>query len=161
MCSPSLAIAGLGALVSGYSAYVQGQQAQANFEYQAQIAEYNAQVANNNATAARQAADFEANKFDLRLRKLQATNIVSFAKSGVVINQDTPLEIAVENATEGALERATIIHNGEIQANAALAQAGQFRAAAGNFRSSGSAATTAANLRVVRAGVGFGKSLLA
>lgn len=74
--------------------------------------DYRAKVAENDALMAEYAAEADADTFDLRMRSLMATQNVRAAKSDVVINQDSPLNVAAVTAREGMLERLQILNRG-------------------------------------------------
>ena len=69
----------------------QGDYQKAQFEYMAGQARYNAQVAENNAIMAEYAAERDADIIDDKRKRIAAKGVTQFAKSNVVINQDTPL----------------------------------------------------------------------
>lgn len=126
--------ASLSAATGAFGAIRQGKIAEANFKYQAHMADYQAKVHENNALMQRREAEFKADMFDDRLKVLLAKQNTAFAKGNVVINQDTPLEISVDTASEGALERLAILYRGETAASAEEAAAGGQRFAAVNAR---------------------------
>ena len=107
---------------------------QANLEYQAQMQEYNRKVAENNAGMARESARYDADTYEQRLRALKSSQNVRFSKSGVVINQDTPLDVAADTAADGELERLAILYRGETEAGAYMAQAAGNTSAAARLR---------------------------
>ena len=126
---------GLGALYSGATA-------SANAKYQANMYEYQAQVDENNAIMAERASEQKADIFDEKLRRLMGTQAVKTAKSGTVINQDTPLEVAVNTAAEGSAERLAILYRGDVQAYAHRAGAKGQQFAAQNARDNATRAET-------------------
>ena len=128
---------GLGLLGAGMSAYGQAYQGAvqaANYEYQAGMMQYNKKISENNALMARRASEFDADTFDLDKRRMLARQRTGYAKSGVVIDQDTPLDVSAETAAEAQLERLAILYKGETQAEAYLQQATGQEAAAARYR---------------------------
>ena len=142
MCPPT-AIAAIGTVISGIGAVYQGRMAQQNARYQAQLAEYNAKVSENNAIMQKQAADADADTIDRRRKIALAQGQVSYAKSGVVINEGTTLDVLGDMAAEFELDRLNRLHQGEVQARASLISAEQDRANAGGLLAQGNAAMTA------------------
>ena len=137
------------ALSTGASLYGQSYQAgvtQQNLEYQAQMQEYNRKVAENNAALARADAEFEADTFDRRARALMGTQQTKYGKSGVVINQDTPLDVAAETAEEAQLERLAILYRGDTQAKAFEEQAKGNISAAARLRGNSEIAQRSASI---------------
>ena len=136
-------------LSSGTSLYGQSYQAgitQQNLEYQAQMQEYNRKVAENNAALSRADAEFEADTFDRRVRALMGTQQTRYAKSNVVINEDTPLDVAAETAEEAQLERLAIIYRGDMQAKAFEEQAKGNISAAARLRGNSEIARRSASI---------------
>jgi hypothetical protein len=133
----------LGTVFSVFSAVSSGRQQQAQYDQTAAIADYNVKVEENNAIASEQAALYEADVFDDQVRRLMSRQSTAFAKSGVVINQDTPLEVSVADAEDAAVERLAILYQGDVAAAASRAGARgqQFRAdaARANARATGTA----------------------
>ena len=123
---------------------------QANLEYQAQMQEYNRKVAENNAGMARQSARYDADTYEQRLRALKSSQNVRFSKSGVVINQDTPLDVAADTAADGELERLAILYRGETEAGAYMAQAAGNTSAAARLRANADAAAASSNISMIK-----------
>ena len=133
----------LGTAISGAGAVYQGRMAQQNAQYQAQLAEYNAKVSENNAIMQKQAADADADTIDRRRKISLAQGQVSYAKSGVVINEGTTLDVLGGMAAEFELDRLNRLHQGEVQSRASMIGAQQDRANAGGLLAQGNAAMTA------------------
>lgn len=127
-------------LVQGVGQLYSGAQQSANYEYQARMAEYNRRIYENNAIMAEREAEDRADASDERIRALMGTQATRYASSGVVINQDTPLNLAINTATAGAQERLNILYSGKTSAAAARQGAVGQTAAAQNFRSSADSA---------------------
>jgi len=144
-----------------------GQQQAYNYEQQRAIYEYNAQIAQNNAIAAQQQALYQADLTEERFKAIRASQDPAFAKSGVLINQDTPLALSVDTTVAGALERNAILHGGRTAANAALSEAKalRFRAAtartnargaiAGSYINAGASLLSGANMHYQKYGSPF------
>ena len=133
----------LGTAASAFGAIRSGQTAAANFKYQAHMARYHAQINDNNALMRERAAEVEADLFDDRAKLLLSKQNVAFAKSGVAINQDTPLEVAAKTAADLTTERLAILYRGKVGAEAERHAAVGQRFAAVN---------AARNVREARAG---------
>ena len=146
----------LGTVFSVVSAFSSGRQQQAQYDQSAAIADYNVKVEENNAIASEQAALYEADVFDDKVRRLMGRQTTAYAKSGVVINQDTPLEVSVADAEDAAVERLAILYQGDVAAEASRAGARgqQFRAdaARANARATGTAT-------LINAGTAFAKGV--
>ena len=147
-------------LTSAYGMYQQSEVAAANYKYQAGIHAYNARVGENNAMMAEWAAEKDADTFDTRLRQIMAAQDVGAAKSGVVINQDSPLSLAATTAQEGALERLSIIYGGTTAANAYRAGSTGQSAAAARQRANASSASNSAIYGIAGRAFQTGKTLL-
>jgi len=130
----------LGSASGIFGSIYSSQTQQANYDYQAHMANYNAAIADNNAVMAEQAAEFEADTFDDRLKRLMSTQTTKYAKSGVVINQDTPLNVAADTSSEGALERLAILYRGQNEADASRASSVGQRFASVNAKQNASRA---------------------
>lgn len=146
MCDPTVM------MIASTTASLIGQQQQANIteanmRRQAEIYDYNAKVAANDALMAKWSSEAEADTFDRRLAVLQGKQGPKFAKSGVVINRDTPLKIAADTAAEGMLERLNIINKGTLEADRALARMTGQRIAAEQKRFSAGTVQTAARIQ--------------
>jgi hypothetical protein len=146
----------LGTVFSVVSAISSGRQQQAQYDQSAAIADYNVKVEENNAIASEQAALYEADVFDDKVRRLMGRQTTAYAKSGVVINQDTPLEVSVADAEDAAVERLAILYQGDVAAEASRAGARgqQFRAdaARANARATGTAT-------MINAGTAFARGV--
>tara|TARA_R110002126_G_scaffold50685_8_gene139487 strand:- start:1304 stop:1951 length:648 start_codon:yes stop_codon:yes gene_type:complete len=141
---------------SGQSAFQQAQ-----FEYMAGQARYNAQVAENNALQARYAAEHDADLIDDKKKRIAAKGVTKFAKSGVVINQDTPLLIDEEIASSAMEDRLNRLYQGDMEGRAFKATAANHIAQANNYRISGQNAVTTSRLKSINTALKFGESLLA
>ena len=143
-----LAVTVAAAALSAYQAQQQGDFQKASLQHQAKIADHNRIIGENNAIASEQAAQFEADMFDDALKRHLATGRTRVAKSGVVLNQDTPLLVQTEDVEQGMLERMAILYRGDVAAyaNRSDAQAEVFRA--DSLRAGAAAAGTATRINV-------------
>lgn len=139
-----LGIASLG--TSAYGQYSQGKITAANLQYQVDMAEYNRQVGENNAIVAEQAAEYEADAYDYERRKILSMQGPRYAKGGVVINKDTPLDLAAATETKAQQDRLAILYRGKTQADAYRAQAAGQQAAARNYQAQIGPAITASRI---------------
>ncbi len=153
-----LALGSFGATAYGqaYSAGV----AEQNMRQQAGIMDYRAKVAENDALMAEYAAEADADTFDLRMRSLMATQNVRAAKSDVVINQDSPLNVAAVTAREGMLERLQILNRGEVEAFAKRTGAETTRSAADRQRYSAGTIGPATGVGLLADAFKTGRSLM-
>ena len=147
--------------LSMFSGSGQGAFQQAQFEYMAGQARYNAQVAENNALQARYAAEHDADLIDDKKKRIAAKGVTKFAKSGVVINQDTPLLIDEEIASSAMEDRLNRLYQGDVEGRAFKATAANQIAQANNYRISGQNAVTTSRLKSINTALKFGESLLA
>ena len=129
-------------------------QGSAYAEYQAGMAGYRARIDENNALAARYKSAHDAAMFESRFNLATSGQGPSYATSGVVINQDTPLEVASATYTEGQLEKLAILYGGNVAATASEQGAAAERAASEAYKS------RAESSRTVGA-IGAGTSLMA
>jgi len=139
MCNPGAIIAGISAVMTVAGQYQQSKQQERGYSQQRQIFEYNAQVSENNAIAAEQQALHQADMLEERFKRVRASQDPAFAKSGVLINQDTPLSLSIDTTVAGALERNAVLHSGGTSASASLAEAAQrrFQARTASINASG------------------------
>ena len=128
---------------------------QENYAYQSHMANYNATIAENNATMAKRAAVYESDMHDERLNRLMGTQQTKYASSGVVINQDTPLQLSTVTAEDGALDRLAILYRGETQSKASQASATGQRFAALNAEQNAKRAKYAGYTDMATAGLGL------
>ena len=157
MCEPTTAIALASATFSAVGSIAQGQAQAAALERQAATQEANAAIARNNAIAAVQAAEAEADRVD-RVRKIQSAKATAaYAKSGVEINEGTPIEVLGDVAAEFELERLFQIHKGKVVEQDQNYRAQLMQWHAGNLRSSASSARSAG---FMKAFASIGGSLL-
>ena len=147
----------------GTSLYGMQQQSnlmQANLMRQAEIRAYDAKVNENNALMAEWSAFAEADTFLRRLATVRAKQTTAAAKSGVVINQDSPLTVAADTAAEGQLEYLTILNKGVVQAAASRAGAAGKRSAAEQARINAANVQPATNIAMAGETLKTGYSLL-
>ena len=142
MCDPTSAVAVASAAFSAYGSIAQGQAQAASLERQAATQQANAAVARNNAISAVQAAQAEADRVD-RVRKIQMGKATAaYGKSGVQINDGTPIEVLGDTAAEFELERLFQIHKGKVvekdqnyRAELLVWHAGNLKSSASSVRS--------------------------
>ena len=143
---------GLSALsfgVQAFSAMRQGEAQEAALKQQSQVAEFNARVAENNAILARQAAEADADTIDRQRRIALSKQSTGFAASGVVINQDSTLEVLGDTAAEFELDRLNRLHQGQVQTNAQRIQTTLDRNNAQGLLSQASSAASAGRTAAV------------
>lgn len=104
------------------------------FEFQAAVARNNAILAGRLAERAIQQGAIDSKQARLRARRFASAQKVGFAGHGLVVDQDTPLEFALNTAELGELDALTI------QANAEREAVG-FRTEGINFQSSATLAS--------------------
>ena len=137
-----------------FSSLTSGAQTSANYEYQAQMAGYQAQIYENNALAAEYSAEYDRQKFEDRFkREILAKQGPGYAVSGVVINQDTPAQVADDTFREGKLEELALLYRGKTAESAARQGAIGQRAASAIYRTNVESSRTAGY-------IGAGTSLL-
>jgi hypothetical protein len=144
-----------------FGAYRQGQFAQTQAEHQARIAEFNAKVAENDVIMARQSEQLDNDRTDDLKKRIAASAQTGFAKSGVVINIDTPLAIQERIATDAAEDRFNRTFVADQQVAAARVRAAGGRASATSLRITGQEAVTSSRLKATGAAFKLGESLLA
>tara|TARA_R100000664_G_scaffold1959_1_gene5025 strand:+ start:3861 stop:4481 length:621 start_codon:yes stop_codon:yes gene_type:complete len=149
-----------GAATNLYGMQQQSNLMQANLMRQAEIREYDAKVRENNALMAEWSSQAKADTFQRRLAVLKGKQSPKTAKSGVVINQDSPLLVATDTAAEGQLEYLNIINQGTVLAAAERAGAAGKRSAAEQSRINASLVQPATNVAMAGEVLGTGYSLL-
>ena len=105
-------------------------------------------------------AEVDAQNFDKRLRSIMGRQNVLAAASNVVINQDSPLNVAADTAREGMLERLQILNRGEIAASASRAKALGETSAAETARANAATIPTTTGVSLLADAFGTGKTLL-
>ena len=142
-----------------FGAVRQGQIAEQQAQSQAGIAKYNAAVARNNAIAARQAAEAAAKDKRLETSRRISTIRATFAAGGVVTTEGSPLLVQSEQAAEGALEAARILHRGNLQAQGYESQSLLDETQSQAYLQQGKSAKTASYLDAIGEGIGGLKTL--
>ena len=143
----------------GFPAVAVGALGLAQYQQQGAIGKYNQSIQNRNAQIAEQEAaqmekqlEFDIGKFNQQFEKLEGTQIVNTAKSGVDFS-GTAARIARANAEEAELQRQVMAYNTKI------GQAQKFEEA--NFsRIQGSLARQQAKLAQIKTVSDTGTSLL-
>ena len=130
-------------VASGVGQMQAGKAQQKQDKHNAHVAEYNAKVAENDALAAQYAAQADADTVDRRRRIAISKEAASRAKSGFILDEGTTLETLGNAAAEFELERASRLHQGEVEKRAALIKAQQQRHQAAGSLMEGRAARTA------------------
>ena len=144
----------LGTAFSAFNFITGGIQKSQQYKYQAQMMEYNAAIADNNAIAAKRAAEYEADVFRDRAKRVMSSQGPRYAKAGVVINEDTPLDVQVASAAESRADELAILYRGDLNAYSARTAAQGQRAAAANYQSQSGYALTAG---LINAGAAVGR----
>ena len=100
--------------VFGVAGALHSAEAQADAaEYQAAVARNNRIIAERNAEDARRRGEFEANVQRQRTQQLIGTQEAFFAGQGVLVGQDSPLDVVADTAALGELDALTIRNNAE------------------------------------------------
>lgn len=151
----SIAAAG----ISAYSSVQQGKAAKAQGKYQQQVMANNQILAQRAAKDARERgkrAEFEQN---LKTRQLIGRQNTVLAGNGVLIGQDTALDITTDTAEVGKYDALTIRSNAEREALGFLAQGVNFENQGNLARMSGDATARASNLSAIGSVVGAAGSV--
>ena len=157
MCDPVSAIAVTTAAISAYGSISEGRAQAAALNRQAATQEANAGIARSNAQTAVEAAQAEADRVD-RARKIQMSQATAgYGKSGVQINDGTPIEVLGDTAAEFELERLFQVHKGKVIEKDQNYRASLMTGHAGNLRSSANAAQSAGMTKAI---LTVGSSLL-
>ena len=119
----ALASAGVGAATSVVSGFQQGAADDAN----AAIANQNATIADNNAVAAIEVGEQNVLKQEEDFQSFQSENIVNYAKAGVSFDSPSVIEVLAANKTQSDIEKANIRYEAQLNANAQINAANQFR----------------------------------
>lgn len=146
MCDPAsaaLALSAVGTAVGAAGAYQQGQAASASAAYQAAV------MRNNQILAERAAQDaIDRGKVAEQRQRQQTKALIGrqraiLAANGVLIDQDSALDITTDTAGIGELDALTIRSNAEREALGFRSQGMNFAAEAGLADARGSAARSA------------------
>tara|TARA_R100000231_G_scaffold52007_1_gene43891 strand:- start:885 stop:1535 length:651 start_codon:yes stop_codon:yes gene_type:complete len=119
----ALASAGVGAATSVVSGFQQGAASDAN----AAIANQNATIADDNAVAAIEVGEQLVEKQEVDFQAFQSDNIVNYAKAGVTFDSPSVIEVLAANRTQSDIEKANIRYEAQLNANAQINAANQFR----------------------------------
>jgi hypothetical protein len=138
----ALALTGLSAGVGAYGAIAQGQAARQEARYQSAVLKNNAISAENAAKDAEVRGRNEELKQRLRTKQLIGRQRAVLAANGVVVDQDSALDITADTAMLGELDALTIRDNARREAMLLRAQGSQFRSDADFARLRGRAANT-------------------
>tara|TARA_R100001594_G_scaffold5297_2_gene16822 strand:- start:428 stop:1009 length:582 start_codon:yes stop_codon:yes gene_type:complete len=162
MCEPATIATGLMIASTAATAYGQYQAADAAAQGLAQKAEFeelDAQIQENNAILSRQAATADANTIQRQREVMLGRQAAGYAKSGVVINEGSTLEVFGDTAAEFELTRLSRIHQGDVAANAARIAADQKRNRAKQFIGQAKSARQAGMLQVAGTLLGGGAGI--
>ena len=126
MCDPMTALAVASVAASTAGAYQQSKAAKESAKYQAAVSRNNAIIAERQAADRIDQGKQEERNFRKQLETLKGKQRSSFSASGVVVDQDTPLDILGETAELGELDAFTIRRNAEREAYGFELQANNF-----------------------------------
>ena len=111
----------VGAITGIASAGVQARAARAQGQASKREAEYNAKLMENKALAIEYASRAETDRMRRSQRRMAATQKAGFSKANVVISEDTPLEVMLEQIEEMSLDVNNFRRNKMIEAQHARA----------------------------------------
>lgn len=118
----------------------QGKSAAAMAKYQQGVAQNAATVAKYKADDAIERGKLTEKRHRLQVAQLKGTQRAGYASRGIVIDQDTPLETLEDTAALGEMDALIIRNNAEreawgyeVEASNAMATAGMYGAAAGQY----------------------------
>lgn len=111
----------VGAITGIASAGVQARAARAQGQASKREAEYNAKLMENKALAIEYASRAETDRMRRSQRRMAATQRAGFSKANVVISEDTPLEVMLEQIEEMSLDVNNFRRNKMIEAQHARA----------------------------------------
>ena len=103
------AILAVSTAMSAYGAYQQG-------KMQKEMNDYNAKIAMQNKIIAGEKAEIRKADLRRRLRKIQGSTTVSYAKAGVHIGEGTPVDISAENAILAKWDELKIQYTADLEA---------------------------------------------
>lgn len=148
MCEPTtimIAMAASGAM-QAYGQYQQGKAQEAASKYQAQVNENNAIIAEREAAAAEERGKDAEGKQRRLTAQFQAQQEAAYAKSGVLMDSGSPLDILSDTAALGEIDALTIRQNYMDEAYNQRRQADNFRNEAELNRFSGRNAARAGTM---------------
>lgn len=140
----SIATSVIGGGITAVGQIQQGQAAKQQAAYQAAVARNNAIIAQRQADDARARGEAEARKQALRTRQLIGRQRATLAANGVLVDQDSALDITSDTAALGKLDELTIRSNAEREALGFQAQQANFLSDAGLADATGRASVDAA-----------------
>ncbi len=123
MCTPSLAalaISAIAVIATTTVTVIAQQEAAKNAKT---LAEHNALIKNLQADSVLDAAVVAADALSRKRRQFLGLQQARLASSGVSISEGAALEIQLQTIEDAALDRATVFHNAQLQANALRAGA--------------------------------------
>jgi len=101
-------------VVAASASMAQAKAAQQTGEYNKKIHDYRATLSEQDAVLIERQKDQDINNFKKQFTKLQSQTSVAYLKSGVVLDQGTPMDVLRNNAKEAAFEEKTITYNAEL-----------------------------------------------
>jgi len=103
------AILAVSTAMSAYGSYQQG-------KMQKEMNAYNAKIAMQNKIIAAEKAELNKQALRRKLRKVQGSTIVGYAKAGVHVAEGTPIDLFEENAILAKMDELMIDYNADLEA---------------------------------------------
>ena len=110
----AIAFTAASSVIAASASMAQAKAAKQTGEYNKKIYDHRAKLHEQDKLLIDTQKDQDLLNFDKQYDKLQASTVVSYLKSGVVIDQGTPMQILKNNAEEAEFERNKIEYNAEL-----------------------------------------------
>jgi hypothetical protein len=121
---------GYSAVTGAQGAYAQGDAARQFGQYQSAVARNNAIIAERAATNARERGAEAARQSDVKTKQLIGRQRAVLASNGVLVDQDSALDITSDTAALGRMDALTLKGNAEREAIGYETQAGNYQSEA-------------------------------
>lgn len=103
----------VGAGVSAYGVSQQQKAANASAEYNAKVMQRNSEIAKMQGAEATKQGELDAREHRLKVAGIIGSQKSAYGASGVLIDQGSPLDVAMSSAAEGELDAMTIKRNAQ------------------------------------------------
>ena len=152
MCEPTtilLAATAAGTALTAYGQYQQGQAAEAQGRYQAAVSRNNQIIAERMAKDALERGKTEEALHRQKVERFKGAQRAALAKSGVVVDQGSALDVLLDTAEMGELDALTIRSNAEREAYGYRVKGMNFAAEGELAKLRGKAQRRAANIQAM------------
>ncbi len=110
----TIAITAASAVVAASASMAQAKAAKQTGEYNKKIHDYRAELNEQDAILIDRQKNQDIKNFKNQFEKLQSRTKIAYLKSGVVLDQGTPMDVLRNNAEQATFEEKTIAYNAEL-----------------------------------------------